>query len=81
MALTDEDKGFLQIPLITATFLETLAKTTGVDTFHAASAALQLVPIEQIAESLAALRTDEVFIEAGSIEIDDVGIEIFDDEE
>tara|TARA_R100001594_G_scaffold49323_3_gene82260 strand:- start:4666 stop:4914 length:249 start_codon:yes stop_codon:yes gene_type:complete len=81
VALSDSDKDFLKIPIVTATFLEVLGKTTGVDTFQAASQALQLVPIEQIAESLAALRTDEVFIEAGTIEIDGVGIEIVDDED
>jgi len=81
VALTDKDKDFLKIPVVTASFLELLAKTTGVDTFHAASQALQLVPIEQIAESLAALRTDEVYIEVGSMEINGVGVEIFDDEE
>ncbi len=81
MALSDSDKDFLKIPIVTATFLEVLGKTTGDAAFQAASQALQLVPIEQIAESLAALRTDEVFIEAGSIEIDGVGIEIVDDED
>ena len=81
MALSDSDKDFLKIPIVTVTFLEVLGKTTGVTAFQAASQALQLVPIEKIAESLAALRTDEVFIEAGSIEIDGVGIEIVDDED
>tara|TARA_R100000458_G_C8278085_1_gene253905 strand:- start:7427 stop:7672 length:246 start_codon:yes stop_codon:yes gene_type:complete len=81
VALSDEDKELMRIPLVTASFLDTLAKTTDVDTFHMASEALQMVPVEQIAEALAALRTDEVFIVAGSFEIDDVEVEIFDDEE
>jgi len=81
MALTDSDKDFLRIPLVTASFLNVLGKTTGIGTFTAASSALQLIPIEQIAESLSALRTDEVFIESGVMEIDDgVAIEIFDEE-
>lgn len=81
MALTDSDKDFLRIPLVTASFLNVLGKTTGVDTFTAASSALQIVPIEQIAECLSVLRTDEVFIESGVMDIDDgVPIEIFDEE-
>lgn len=81
MALSDADRDLMRIPLVTASFLDTLAKTTKVDTFHMASEALQMVPVEQIAEALSVLRTDEVFITAGSFEIDDVGVEIFDDEE
>ena len=81
MALSDADKDLMRIPLVTASFLDTLAITTMVDTFHMASEALQKVPVEQIAEALSVLRTDEVFITAGSFEIDDVGVEIFDDEE
>lgn len=82
MALTDQDKEFLRIPLVTASFLGVLARTTGLDTFASASSAIQMVPVEQIAEALGALRTDEVFIESGTMEIgDDVPIEIFDEEE
>ena len=82
MALSDADKDLLKIPLITAAFLNALNKTTGVETFAAASSALQMIPIESIAETLAALRTDEVYIESGSMEIcDGVVIEILDDEE
>ena len=82
MALSDADKDLLRIPLVTASFLNALNKTTGVETFAAASSALQMIPIEAIAETLAALRTDEVFIESGSMEIGEgIGIEILDDEE
>lgn len=82
MALSDADKDLLKIPLVAASFLSALNKTTGVETFAAASSALQMVPVEAIAEALAALRTDEVYIESGSIDIGDgIGIEILDDEE
>ena len=81
MALTDKDKEILRIPLVAASFLEALGKTTGISTFSAASSAIQIVPVEKIAESLAAMRTDRVFIEAGTKEIgDDIPIEIFDED-
>jgi len=82
MALSDKDKEFLGIPLVAASFLGALARTTGLDTFASASSAIEMVPVGQIAEALAALRTDRVFIESGTMEIDDsVGVEIFDEEE
>ncbi len=82
MALSDKDKDFLGIPLIAASFLGALAKTTGLDTFASASSAIEMVPVEKVAEALAAMRTDKVFIESGTMEIgDSVTIEIFDDEE
>lgn len=81
MALSDQDKDILKIPVVTVAFLEVLSKTAGVESLHAAAEAIQLIPVEQIAEALAALRTDDVFIDAGSMEImDGVEIEIFDDE-
>ena len=82
MALTDSDKDFLRIPIISAAFFDVLGKTSGIDTFNSAAAAIKLVPVETIAEALAALRTDEVFIEAGSMEIGDgVEIELYDEED
>ena len=81
MALTDSDKDFLRIPIISAAFFDVLGKTSGIDTFNSAAAAIKVVPVETIAEALAALRTDEVFIEAGSMEIGDgVEIELYDEE-
>jgi len=81
MALTDQDKEFLRIPLVTVSFLSELAKTTGLNTFASASAAIELIPVEQIAETLASLRTDEVFIALGTMEIEDgVSVEIYDEE-
>jgi|TARA_R100000951_G_C2612251_1_gene171593 carbamoylphosphate synthase small subunit len=82
MALTDSDKDFLRIPIISAAFFDVLGKTSGIDTFNSAAAAIKVVPVETIAEALAALRTDEVFIEAGSMEIGDgVEIELYDEED
>ena len=82
MALTDSDKDFLRIPIIASAFLDVLGKTSGMDTFNSAAAALKVVPVETIAEALAALRTDEVFIEAGTMEIaDGIEIELYDEEE
>ena len=82
MALTDSDKDFLRIPIIASAFLDVLGKTSGMDTFNSAAAAIKVVPVEVIAEALAALRTDEVFIEAGTMEIgDDVEIEIYEEED
>jgi carbamoylphosphate synthase small subunit len=82
MALTDSDKDFLRIPIISAAFLDVLGKTSGMDTFNSAAAAIKVVPVETIAEALAALRTDEVFIEAGTMEIsDDVEIELYEEED
>tara|TARA_R110000796_G_scaffold23759_4_gene68004 strand:+ start:413 stop:631 length:219 start_codon:yes stop_codon:yes gene_type:complete len=71
----------LRIPVITAAFLDVLGRTSGIDTFSSAASALLVVPVETIAEALAALRTDEVFIEAGSMEIGSgVEIELYDEE-
>tara|TARA_R100000278_G_scaffold87887_1_gene67082 strand:- start:3439 stop:3687 length:249 start_codon:yes stop_codon:yes gene_type:complete len=82
MALTDSDKDFLRIPIISAAFLDVLGKTSGMDTFNSAAAAIKVVPVETIAEALAALRTDEVFIEAGTMVIsDDVEIELYEEED
>lgn len=82
MALTDSDKDFLRIPIISAAFFDVLGKTSGIDTFNSAAAAIKVVPVETIAEALAALRTDEVFIEAGSMEIGDgIEIELYDEED
>ena len=82
MALTDSDKDFLRIPIISAAFFDVLGKTSGIDTINSAAAAIKVVPVETIAEALAALRTDEVFIEAGSMEIGDgVEIELYDEED
>ena len=82
MGLTDSDKDFLRIPVMTAAFLDVLGRTSGIDTFSSAASALLVVPVETIAEALAALRTDEVFIEAGSMEIGSgVEIELYDEEE
>jgi|13_taG_2_1085334.scaffolds.fasta_scaffold296076_2 hypothetical protein len=81
MALSDKDKDILRLPLMAASFLDSLGKTTGMETFTAASSAMQFVPVEKIAETLAVMRTDEVFIQTGSMEIDDdVAIEIFDED-
>jgi|TARA_Y100000289_G_scaffold65755_1_gene80074 carbamoylphosphate synthase small subunit len=82
MALTDSDKDFLRIPIISAAFLDVLGKTSGMETFNSAAAAIKVVPVETIAEALAALRTDEVFIEAGTMVIsDDVEIELYEEED
>tara|TARA_R110000824_G_scaffold78513_5_gene198108 strand:+ start:299 stop:547 length:249 start_codon:yes stop_codon:yes gene_type:complete len=82
MALTDSDKDFLRIPVVTSAFLDVLGKTSGIETFSAAAGAIKVVPVEMIAEALAALRTDEVFIEAGSMEIGDgVEIELYEEED
>ena len=82
MALTDTDKDFLRIPIVTSAFLDVLGKTSGLDTFNSAAAAIKVVPVEMIAEALAVLRTDEVFIEAGNMEIGDgVEIEIYEEED
>ena len=82
MALTDSGKDLLRIPIVTSAFLGVLGKASGIDTFNSAAAAIKVVPVETIAEALAALRTDEVFIEAGSMEISDgVEIELYDEED
>ena len=82
MALTDSDKDFLRIPILSAAFLDVLGKTSGMETFNSAAAAIKVVPVETIAEALAALRTDEVFIEAGTMVIsDDVEIELYEEED
>ena len=82
MALTDSDKDFLRIPIISAAFLDVLGKTSGIDTFNSAASAIKVVPVETIAEALAALRTDEVFIEAGTMEIgDDIEIDLYEEED
>ena len=82
MALTDSDKDFLRIPIIASALLDVPGKTSGMDTFNSAAAAMKAAPVETIAEALAALRTDEVFIEAGTMEIaDGIEIELYDEEE
>ena len=82
MGITEQERELMQIPLVTASFLGALAKATGLETFAAASSAIEMVPVEKVAEALSALRTDEVFIQSGTMEIDDsVTIEIFDEEE
>ena len=80
--MTDTEKDFLRIPIVTSAFLDVLGKTSGMETFNSAAAAIKVVPVETIAEALAALRTDEVFIEAGTMEIsDDVEIELYKEED
>lgn len=82
MALSDADKDLLRVPVVTAAFLEAVSKAAGLESLHAAAQTLQLVPVEQIAEALGVLRTDEVFIETGTMEIlDDIEIELFGDED
>tara|TARA_R110000751_G_scaffold31186_2_gene79535 strand:- start:823 stop:1071 length:249 start_codon:yes stop_codon:yes gene_type:complete len=82
MALTDSDKDLLRIPIIATAFLTVLGETSGVEVFTAAASAIRITPVEKIAEALAALRTDEVFIEAGSMEIGEgVVIEMYDEED
>ena len=80
--MTDTEKDFLRIPIVTSAFLDVLGKTSGMETFNSAAAAIKVVPVETIAEALAALRTDEVFIEAGTMVIsDDVEIELYEEED
>ena len=82
MGITEQERELMQLPLVTASFLGALAKATGLETFASASSAIEMVPVEKVAEALSALRTDEVFIQSGTMEIDDsVTIEIFDEEE
>jgi hypothetical protein len=80
MALSDGDKDVLGWAALVPNFLSVLGDLTGEEGFKSAAEKLSQVPMGQIAEVLGALRTDEVDIATGTMEIGDgVTIEVVDD--
>jgi len=71
MALDDTTKDALGWAMLVPGFLHMIGELTGEEGFSDAADRLAEVPVEKIAEVMGALRTDRVYIEAGTMEIGD----------
>ena len=71
MALDDTTKDALGWAMLVPGFLHMIGELTGEEGFSDAADRLAEVPVEKIAEVMGALRTDHVYIEAGTMEIGD----------
>lgn len=79
MALTDDTKDALGWAVLVPGFLNMLGELTGEEGFSEAADKLASVPVERIAEVMGSLRTDQVDIESGTMEIGDgVAVEVVD---
>jgi len=79
MALTDAEKDALGWAVLVPGFLHMIGELTGEEGFNDAADKLASVPVESIAEVMGSLRTDQVDIESGTMEIGDgVAVEIVD---
>ena len=71
MALTDVEKDALDWAMLVPGLLRAIGSATGDEGFNTAADALSKVPVSQIGATLGKLRTDRIYIEAGSMEVDD----------